>query len=102
MHKLLFLLLFLNSCTWFYHPATLDIEVPDGPPAYQAGWHDGCQSGLSTRRFANSFVYDVTMGNGIYQSDQVYHDGWNAGWFSCYIHSNTFLQVHPEGTYPLH
>ncbi len=43
------ILLLTGSCTWFYQPATLSLDVPDGPPEYKAGWYDGCRSRLSIK-----------------------------------------------------
>ena len=89
--------LFLVSCEsmpdnfGFYQPITLRMTVPDGPPEYKAGWHDGCRSGLSIQRFANSAVYQdgkgVYFGNGVYQHDGIFQMGWSHGWFSCVIHT---------------
>lgn len=31
-----------------YTPASLELKPPQGPPKYQKGWMDGCESGLSS------------------------------------------------------
>ena len=85
----------LSSCAGFYEPITLDLEVPDGPPDYRAGWYDGCRSGLSVKRFANAFVYDVSFGSGAHQHSPLYQSAWGSGWFSCYIGANTFVGMGP-------
>jgi len=86
----------ISSCTWFYHPATLELDVPDGPPEYKAGWYDGCRSGLSTKKhFANSFIYDETFGSGIYQHDPVYQSAWISGFLVCNTTAGHFVTYHP-------
>lgn len=80
----------------FHQPITLKMTVPEGPPEYKAGWHDGCRSGLTLKRFSNSSVYQdnggVYFGNGVYQHDSVFQNGWSHGWFACVIHTGVFSQ----------
>ena len=83
----------LFSCRGFYEPATLDLEIPNGPPEYQSGWRSGCRTGLATRGFANSFVYSPDFGSGIYHNDSAYGTGWGQGWFACVIHQSTFSSM---------
>lgn len=89
---------FLASCNLpdnlgFLQPITLRVTIPEGPPAYKAGWYAGCRSGLSIKRFANSTIFQdengVYFGNGVYQHDPVFQSGWSHGWFSCIIHTGT-------------
>jgi hypothetical protein len=94
-------LLFSSSCRMpdsfgFYQPITLGLDVPDGPKEYQAGWHSGCSSAMGSRLFANSFVYQdkkrgANMVNGIYHHDKDFQAGWSHGWFSCNLHTGTFV-----------
>jgi hypothetical protein len=86
------MLMLISSCTWFYQPAGLNLDVPDGPPEYKAGWYDGCRSGLSEKKhFANAFVYDRTFGSGIYQHDPVYQSAWSYGFLSCNTGAGLFV-----------
>ncbi len=79
----------------FNQPITLDVNVPEGPGEYKAGWHNGCRSALGTGIFGNSFIYDreggASFANGVYQHDRNYQAGWAQGWFSCNLHTGTFV-----------
>tara|TARA_Y100000389_G_C17466852_1_gene526426 strand:- start:793 stop:1146 length:354 start_codon:yes stop_codon:yes gene_type:complete len=90
----IFLLLTLgmfSSCGGFYKPITMDVEVPDGPENYQAGWYAGCRSAIaSLPNYANSMAYDVTFANGQYQDDPIFQAAWTSAFFSCGIHTGTF------------
>jgi hypothetical protein len=50
----LLLVILLSACTGkngsfdLTKPISLDMRAPDGPPQYQMGWSDGCESGLSS------------------------------------------------------
>ena len=90
----------------FYQPITLDLTVPDGPPEYKAGWHNGCRTGLgSIKYFANSQVYSdpdgTDFGSGIYQHDKVYQTAWGHGFFACNIHTGSFVAYHSMQKMPL-
>jgi hypothetical protein len=88
---LLFILALLPSCRGFYEPFTLDMEVPDGPENYQAGWYSGCRSAIASMpNYANSVAYDITFANGQYQDDPVFQAAWSSAFFSCSIHVGTF------------
>ncbi len=88
----------------FYNPATLRMSVPDGPPEYKAGWHDGCQTGASLKTFANNAVFrkdgGPNFGSGVYAHDPAYQTGWGQGWFACAIHIG-ILTDRMVGAYPL-
>jgi hypothetical protein len=88
MKKILFytLLAVLNfGCNAFHNPMFMAMEVPDGPPEFKAGWHDGCQSGLGTKKSSNSSVYYANFGSGIYQHDPVYQRAWSSAFYTCYV-----------------
>jgi hypothetical protein len=102
----------LNNCRLpdsfgFYHPITLSLVVPDGPPEFKAGWYSGCRSGLGARgtsSFGNAGVYikDIAdMGNGVYQHDPSFQTGWGVGWYTCVIHANTFTSMNSMKYSPL-
>jgi hypothetical protein len=95
LKKHIFVALFaviITSCHGFYEPITLNMEVPEGPPEFRAGFRSGCRSGLGSRSygFANSVIYPADFGNGIYQHDTRFTDGWRMGLFSCVIHASVF------------
>ncbi len=75
----------------FYQPITLDLEIPDGPPEFKAGWRAGCRSALATKGFANSFVYTNDYGNGTLQHDPAFARAWGRGWFGCILHTANFV-----------
>jgi hypothetical protein len=90
----------LYSCRFpdnfgFFQPITLDMKVPDGPPEFKAGWHNGCKSALGMRNFANSYVYQnkgsAEFGNGVYQHDQTYNSAWSNAFFVCATYAGTFV-----------
>ena len=93
------MILFLNSCRFpdnfgFFQPVTMDMKVPDGPPEFKAGWHDGCKSALGMRNFANAYVYQnkrsPEFGSGVYQHDQSYNQAWSNAFFVCATYAGTF------------
>jgi hypothetical protein len=90
----------------FYHPITLDLTVPDGPPEYKAGWHGGCRTALgSIKYFANSQVYaddeGTNYGSGVYQHDNVFQAAWGHGFFACNIHAAHFTNYNSLKNMPL-
>lgn len=100
---LLLILLNVFSCQGmgFYEPITLNMELPPGPPEYQAGWRAGCRTGLASKGFANAFVYNQDYGNGIYQHEPNFQKGWGNGLFSCAIHAGRFVDYHAMQHGPL-
>jgi hypothetical protein len=78
----------------FFQPITLNMEVPEGPVEYRAGWYSGCRSALANSSFANAWVYKKDggpdLGDPQYQGKPFFHKGWGQGWFSCILHVGTF------------
>lgn len=89
----------------FYQPMTMNLNVPDGPPEFKAGWHAGCKSAASNQAFANGFVYQgkggPDYGSGVYQHDPYFGIGWRAGFYSCITHVTTFVNFHSMQYAPL-
>jgi hypothetical protein len=57
--------------------------VPPGPPDFQAGYSDGCNSGYGDagrRGMEDVFVKDTSK----FDSNQEYHEGWLQGYAACY------------------
>ena len=69
----------LASC----RPMDLYYVTPSGPPEYQLGWQDGCDTGLSAQ---GGFIYKMMygfrkrpeMGN-----NELYKQAWNEGFTYC-------------------
>jgi len=104
------MILTLNSCRFpdnfgFFQPLTMDMKVPDGPPEFKAGWHDGCKSALGMRNFANAYVYQsnrsAEFGSGVYQHDQTYNSAWSNAFFVCATYAGTFVDYHSMKFAPL-
>jgi len=79
------LVILLSGCSAFYTPMFVPVDVPDGPPEFQAGWYDGCRTGLGTKKSTASSVYDASFGSGIYQHDPIYERAWGRAFYTCYI-----------------
>lgn len=82
MKKLIFLVFpafLVMSC----RPMWLNMVDPSGPPEYQLGWEDGCDSGLSAE---GGWSYKLTYGYKkrpeMAANDQ-YKQGWNEGFSYC-------------------
>ncbi|MDB2415428.1 hypothetical protein N9W34_06625 [Rickettsiales bacterium] len=87
--KLLIILLFLSSCTEMHsdfgwaRPASLSMEPPDGPPEYQQGFRDGCESGYSG--YSNNFnkYFYTWKQDPILAQDPVYYQIWKDAYAYC-------------------
>lgn len=108
----LFIIFFimLSSCRMpnnfgFFQPVTMDLRVPDGPPEFKAGWHDGCKSGLGARSFLNSYIYQDKrageFGSGVYQHDSIYNTAWTSAFYVCVTYSANFVNYHAMQYAPL-
>lgn len=85
----------------FTKPYTLEWQVPDGPPEFQAGWYDGCRAGLSNSSFLNVRMFaPVSAGSGIYQHDPLYQMAYGRALFSCAIQAGNFVSL-PSYNMPL-
>ena len=69
-------------------PYSLDLTPPDGPPEYQKGWSDGCESGANA--YANNFYkyieafdykYDANLHN-----NKMYFQVWWDAFIYCSIY----------------
>ncbi len=64
-------------------PPDLYYNEPQGPPEYQLGWQDGCDTGISAQggviyKFWFGFKKRPEMGN-----NELYKQGWNEGFSYC-------------------
>jgi len=92
------LILFLCSCNSFvpFYHGSINVDVPDGPPAFKAGYYDGCRSALSIRKMKNAAAVYKVKASGIHTNDPIYQKAWGNGWFTCYISSGTWTKFHPS------
>ncbi len=110
--RLLILLLFLSGCEWItsagspYYAGT-DFKIPDGTPAFQQGFKDGCSSGSYARgnyfyRMRYGYRYDANM-----VGNPEYRFGHSRGYTWCFTHinpqvlgpqSSAFNYLFPRGT----
>ena len=98
--QLVIIFFLLGACHFSMMPSTLELEIPDGPPEFRAGWHNGCHSALSMGSFNNARFHDLTVGSGIYQHDEVYQTAWSNGWFSCIVSAGSFSFMPGMNTAP--
>ncbi len=64
-------------------PMLLNTVDPSGPPEYQLGWEDGCDSGLSSEGgWTYKMMYGFKKRVELSMSDQ-YKQGWNEGFSYC-------------------
>ena len=99
--KYIFTFFFLANCNIIFQPLTAEMAVPEGPPEYRAGWHDGCSSALSIGGFASAAFHKKTFGDGVYQHDPVYQTAWGNGWFSCITQAGQYKGLPGMATAPL-
>lgn len=64
-------------------PLLLQTIDPSGPPEYQLGWEDGCDSGLSAEGdWTYKIMYGFKKRSEMAANDQ-YKQGWNEGFTYC-------------------
>src|SRR5476651_807026 len=69
----------LSGC----HPFWLSMVTPEGPPEYQLGWQDGCDTGLSAEgSWDYKLMYGFKKRPEMASNDQ-YKQGWNEGFSYC-------------------
>jgi hypothetical protein len=91
----------LSGCAYLTRPVTLEVDVPEGPPEFRAGWHDGCSSALTAGGFLAGRFNKMSMGTGIYQHSSIYQTAWGSGWFACVTASGGYTGMPSHGSAPL-
>jgi hypothetical protein len=78
-----FLITLLSGC--LPPPASLDTDPPAGPPEYEKGWREGCESGLNaygtnTYKLLTTWKYklDYSM-----IKNKMYYKAWNDSFLYC-------------------
>ncbi|TAE82361.1 MAG: hypothetical protein EAZ74_02380 [Alphaproteobacteria bacterium] len=64
-------------------PAPLYYVEPQGPPEYQLGWQDGCDTGISSK---SGFLYKIMYGfrkRPEFGNNELYKIAWNEGHTYC-------------------
>lgn len=72
-------LVFAGAC----RPVDLYYVEPSGPPEYQLGWQDGCDTGLSAE---GGFMYKMMYGfrkRPEMGDNELYKSAWNEGFTYC-------------------
>lgn len=73
------IVLVLGACRPFY----LQTVDPTGPPEYQLGWEDGCDTGISAYgAYYYQLMYGFKKRPEMSTNDQ-YKQGWNEGFTYC-------------------
>jgi hypothetical protein len=63
-------------------PLPYYIEKPEGPPDYQLGWQDGCDSKLSQSPGFYKMMYGFKKRPEMIDNN-LYNQGWSNGFFYC-------------------
>jgi hypothetical protein len=72
---------------FFFKPASLDIDPPEGPPEYQQGWLDGCESGMAAYSDAlpKSFKAFKLKQDPNLRNNKMYYQIWKDAFLYCAI-----------------
>jgi len=69
-------------------PYSLDLTPPEGPPEYEQGWTDGCESGMNA--YFNTFykairVFDYHQDAKL-RNNKMYYQAWKDAYLYCAIY----------------
>jgi hypothetical protein len=90
---LILLVITVSGCGKYFHnnfgwgkPANFDMTPPDGPPEYQQGFKDGCESGYSG--YANSFnkMFYTWKQDPELAQNNVYYQMWKDAYTYCAVY----------------
>lgn len=98
------MLLGLPACTSMHmdpaigKPASLSMTPPPGPPEYQQGWADGCETGIAG--YGNSFtkMFYTAKKDATYVYNPVYNQVWRDAYAYCRVFMKT-AQLHGYGNH---
>jgi hypothetical protein len=83
MNKTLCIALILGLTVSGCRPFATLLVDPSGPPEYQLGWEDGCDTGVSAEgAWYNKVVFGFKKRTELAANDQ-YKQGWNEGFTYC-------------------
>jgi len=97
-----FILSVVSACTGkdgefdLTKPYSLDLTPPEGPPIYEQGWSEGCESGLAS--YSGNFykfirVYDYKQDARL-RTNKMYYQAWQDAYVYCAIY---IMNVTNEG-----
>ncbi len=74
-------------------PASLDLTPPPGPPEYEQGWSDGCESGMNA--YAHDFykslrVFDLRL-DPVLRQNRMYYQVWKDAFLYCAIYYDSAI-----------
>ena len=69
-------------------PYSLDLTPPEGPPEYEQGWSDGCESGMSA--YSSSFykllnAFELRLDPDL-RKNKMYYQVWKDAFLYCSLH----------------
>jgi len=74
--------------SWSMQPGHLNLTPPDGPPIYQKGWSEGCESGANA--YSNPFykmikAFDYKFDPKL-RNNEMYYKVWKDAFLYCSIY----------------
>lgn len=68
-------------------PAYLDLTPPEGPPEYEQGWSDGCESGLNAynHNFYKFLRFHDYKQDAHLRNNKMYYQAWQDAYVYCAI-----------------
>lgn len=94
---LLILVFSMTACTGkdgtfdIRKPYSLDLTPPPGPPEYEQGWTDGCESGMSA--YANGMYKTMRVFNlrqdPVLRNNRMYYQVWKDAFLYCSLYWET-------------
>ncbi len=97
---LIVVMIMISGChdmqVMMFKPASLDLTPPPGPPEYQQGWSDGCETGLAsyTNPLPKTFKTWQPKQDWRYINSKMYYQVWKDAFLYCSIYMeavNKFL-----------
>ena len=83
----------LSACTSFHSdlgwgkPTELDMEPPPGPPIYQQGFRDGCESGLSGYSSGGNKFFWKWKQDPQLSENKIYYQIWKDAYSYCALYA---------------
>jgi hypothetical protein len=68
-------------------------EGPPGPPKFQKGWRDGCETAISANTNSFQKFFYTFKQDGYMAQDPVYYAGWKTAWEYCMKYTFNYLHM---------
>jgi hypothetical protein len=80
------MLIMLDGCAWMTKPMSLDMTPPPGPPEYQQGFLDGCETAIGA--YANPFykTFHTAKQDAELAQNKVYYQIWKDAYAYCAVY----------------